>query len=129
MLALTFVAANASRILLPKNLASACGIQLYLRLDVTRDLLVVATLAAGLLLLAAGWKRRSLHAMLLLAVGFSLAASFIAVRVIEDGFRYRTGCGDGDGRSGSTVSPVAVAGMTLMALLHAPFRCVAVSKE
>ena len=135
--------------MLPRNLASACGIDLYLRLDVTRDLLLLVTLAAAVLLLAsrmavtaaeadavkglasvaAGWKRRSLRAMLLLAVGFSLAASFVAVRVIEDGFRYRTGCGDGDGRIGFPSSLLAVALMSPMVLVHGVFAWAAVSKH
>ena len=133
-----------------------CGRELYLRLDITHDLLRLATLTAAMLLLtvrmavataeanvaraktfgaaveveglacvAAGWKRFSLRALLLLATGVSLAVSFLAVQVIRDGFLYRTGCAGGTG-SGSAM---AVAMMSLMALVHGVFAWAAVSQN
>jgi hypothetical protein len=66
--------------------------------------------------------------MLLLAVGISLAASLLAVMVFEDGYLYRTGCPTVDGQIGST-SPVALALMALMVLVHGAFAWAAVSRD
>jgi hypothetical protein len=82
----------------------------------------------GLGCIAAAWKRRLLRAMLLLAVGISLAASLLAVMVFEDGYLYRTGCPTVDGQIGAT-SPVALALMALMVLVHGAFAWAAVSRD
>jgi hypothetical protein len=122
---------------LPPDPASACETELYARVGITQCLLLAAAYTAGILLLgvimkvdntaagadgtkgiasvAAGWKRTALRGMLLLAIGLSSAASFLAVATFEDGFRYRIGCATaGMGPR----SPLAVAVMVFMALVH-----------